>query len=219
MRKDFDIIEKERVYRENGLDAKKDVGFESTGLDIQEAKLRTIQYFPSLASVVKNFTFQNDGSGTEGGVACTDTKSIIKLNAVLLSSAGIEAAVDIIAHEALHTEESAEGLLGNIASDGVINARLRASGRSMKLGGIDIPNAIQMGTQAIYAFLNKAIGYVNSVTGSSPDADSNSHEFTREEVISACYGNYALWARLVNWVKTKDKEKTQSAQPELALVF
>jgi len=197
---------------------------------IHRAKLRTAEKFPALKHAIRNTAIQNDTMVSQTmpeGVA----DDFVQSGTPDFESISDDEQIATVAQRAMMAEESLvlSGYLGQIATRAMANARIVMAGLPLGPDEVDIPqSATDQGAQYIHDILEKAYRYVAAGPRPRPQQgffdeptgnvlDNGPTEFkTYQEVQLACYGDYQLWDKLIEWVRFREIEETQQLQKEQA---
>lgn len=195
-----------------------DIALAKNGMNMKNVKLKVLQFFPALALIMKRTKVVDTGASTPGGIAATDGAEI-KFNASFMAGESEDEQAGTYFHELEHinrgdtNKEWSKEL--NEATDAVINEKARNSGFALK-GGINIPNAIQIGSKKLYEILVSLRSFVRKDAESIQVADSRQsqraelkneqEQFTEENLQQAIFGDHDMWTRAMKYLEHK---KTQ----------
>jgi len=201
---------------------KDDIALAKNGMNLKKAKLKVLQRFASLASIMKNTKVVDTGSSTPGGIAATDGAQI-KFNASRTSGFSEDTQAGILAHELKHIERGDTNKTWsrelNIATDAVINEEVTKSGLRLE-GCVDIPNAIDMGADKIHDILIRIKSFLmkdkQKTDNAHADIDQAEHlehkhkdeQFTEEDMQKAIFGNHSMWHKALDYLAHKEQQVT-----------
>jgi len=194
-----------------------DIALAKGGMNLKAAKLKVLQFFPSLSSIMKRTKVVDKGGSTSGGVAATNGDSVM-FNASRMANYCESKQAGIYAHELKHIERGDTNKDWsqefNEGTDAVINEEVRASG--LKLDGcIDIPNAREYGAEKIRDILVKIRAFIrkdaqkaemDSAEGKQQGYKRKEEHFTEENLNDAIFGEHSMWYRAMDYLAFKEKQ-------------
>lgn len=195
-----------------------DIALAKNGMNMKNVKLKVLQFFPALALIMKRTKVVDTGASTPGGIAATDGAEI-KFNASFMASESEDEQAGTYFHELEHinrgdtNKEWSKEL--NVATDAVINEKGRNNGFAFK-GGINIPNAIQIGAEKLQEILVSLRTFIrkDAELAKAEDAKQsqraefkNEHEqFTEENLRQAIFGDHGMWNRAIKYLEYKKEQ-------------